>query len=107
MAIQMVINTDLLGYAVNFCLVSIFAEGYVMNSKSAEVFISHSLVRDSKQFDASRANFKKAIAGIIDSGHKVAAFEDETTEPSIVFQDSESFVYWYENFYRIQGWFVQ
>lgn len=78
-----------------------------MNSKSAEIFISHSLVRDTKQLDAGRSNFKKAIAGIIDSGHTVAAFEDKTTEPSIVFQDSEAFVYWYENFYRIQGWFVQ
>ena len=78
-----------------------------MPKSTPDVLISHSLVRDTKQYDATRANFKAAIAGLIEKGHTVAAFEDAADQPSIVFKDSESFLYWYENFYKIQGWFVQ
>lgn len=78
-----------------------------LKKEAADVFISHSLVRDTKQYDAARANFKQVIASLIDSGHKVAAFEDSTKQPSVIFKDSDSFLYWYENFYRLQGWFIQ
>ncbi len=78
-----------------------------MSKLAPDVLISHALVRDTKQYDATRANFKAAIAGLIDKGHTVAAFESAADQPSIVFKDSESFLYWYENFYRIQGWFTK
>ena len=75
-------------------------------AKSPEIFISHSIICNSKRLEGSRNHFKQAIIGLIKGGHTVAAFEKSTDKPTVIFRDSASFDYWYENFVRIQGWIM-
>lgn len=85
-----------------------FAElgSHMKNANSPEIFLSHSIICSSKRLDGSRNHFKQAIMGLIKGGHAVAAYEESTDKPTIIFRDSASFDYWYENFVRIQGWIM-
>ena len=76
------------------------------NTKAPEIFISHSIICDSKRLEGSRNHFKQAIIGLLKGGHTVAAFDKSADKPTIIFRDSASFDYWYENFVRIQGWII-
>jgi hypothetical protein len=75
-------------------------------SELPKVYISHSIICDSKRLDGSREHFKKAIMALIDGGYTVAAFENSTEKPTMVFKEPRRFEYWYENFVRLQGWQV-
>ncbi|MDH5327138.1 MAG: hypothetical protein OEZ68_06180 [Gammaproteobacteria bacterium] len=75
-------------------------------TEAPEIFISHSIISNSKRVNGSKDHFRQAIIGLIHAGHVVAAYEQTTDRPTIVFRDAASFEYWYDNFARIQGWVV-
>ena len=74
--------------------------------ETPEIYISHSIICNSKRLEGCSNHFKQAIIGLIKGGHVVAAYENSTDKPTIVFRDAASFDYWYENFVRIQGWIM-
>lgn len=71
-----------------------------------EIYISHSIICDSKRLDGSRQHFKASIMSLIEGGHTVAAYDKSVDRPSMIFKDAHTFENWYENFARIQGWVV-
>lgn len=75
-------------------------------SSLPKIYISQSIICDSKRLDGTREHFKQAIVGLIKGGVTVAAYDNSTDKPTMVFSEVKSFENWYENFVRIQGWEV-